>query len=230
MKEKDFKKKVCRLLEYGIEQYRTRYDSQSRLIYYYWILGYTREQNYEAIKKWYYSHNHQSRTWQAKPQMALDNALSAVNSLYRSKEAKNQRPYEWFQIQLRAPDALKIITFTPDYRLQKFIFSLLHYARNKIRSLNKFDLPWEAIIRFDCCSDRSYLEKLDFCKSIGLITKSEECSRALKQSRIYKVNFRFTEDGNSISILEDGLVLLFSPEELRKMYSKWYFKRIMARK
>ena len=40
MKDKDFKKEVCRLLNNGIEKDGTRYDSQAMLIYYYWILGY----------------------------------------------------------------------------------------------------------------------------------------------------------------------------------------------
>jgi hypothetical protein len=169
MKEKDFKKEVCRLLEYGIEQYGTRYDAQSKLIYHYWIIGYTKEQTKEALRDWYHSHNHQSRTWQTHPESALKNANNAVESLYNNKKRNNQEPYRGYGIQLRVGDVSKIISITPDYRMEKFIYNIVRYANNKRGIGDEFDLPWEAIIKLDCCSDRTYQEKIEFCKSIGIL-------------------------------------------------------------
>ncbi len=227
MKGITFRQEVCRLLEYGIEQNGTRYVSQSKLIYHYWILGYTKQQDYEAIKKWYCSHNHQSKTWQTHPEKALKNASSAVNSLYKNKEGKNQKPYKGYRKQLTVGDVLNIITFTPDYRLQKFIFSLLNFALNRKDSKNEFRLPWVVITAFDCCSRESYQDKMHFSQERGLITKVKEFYRQEHRARTFKVNYTFSEAGDSVNSFENGLRRLFTQKELRSRYSRWVYDKFL---
>lgn len=227
MKRKDFEKEVCRLLEYGIEEYGTRYESQSKLIYNNWTLRLTKEQNYEAMQKWYHSHNHQSRTWRSKPESALKNAWSAINSLYRNADKKCFKPREQRRVwnQLRIQDLMSIIKITSKYGMQKFIFSLLVYALNKKDLKDEFPLPWKAIMKFDSCSTESYKEKIKFCEARGLISKVRECSRKEHRARAYMVRFRFSTEGEFISSLEEGLKKLLSPQKLRLRYPRWVYKK-----
>ncbi len=88
-----FNKKVETILKYGIQEYGTRYETQSKLVYHYWSLNYTREECYEAIRAWYSSHNHHSKDWKSAPDRVLRNLRSAIESLYRNAQSKGYQPY-----------------------------------------------------------------------------------------------------------------------------------------
>jgi hypothetical protein len=227
MNRDPFRKDVQRILEHGIIRFGTRYECQKKLVWHYWSLNYSPEECYEVIKHWYYSHDHQSKDWKSKPEMVLRNLKSAINSLYQNAIRKGFQPLRRRGKQLRIPDVLKIISLTRDYRSQKFSFSLLLYALNKRFSDNKFFLPWKAIIHFDCCSPRSYKGKIEFCKSIGLIELVREYDTEENRFRFYRANFNYAEEGTPVNSLEEGLKNLFSVSQVRRRYSKWYFRKIM---
>ena len=67
LRGREFKDFIDQSLRSGIEVTGTRYFLQSKLIYYYWSLNYSKEQCYDLILKWYLSHDHQSKDWKAKP-------------------------------------------------------------------------------------------------------------------------------------------------------------------
>lgn len=114
-----------------------------------------------------------------------------------------------------------------DYRAQKFLFDLLEFSLNMKDSRGEFKLPKKVIIKFDCCSNTSYQEKIKFCESIGLITKVREYYRQDRRARTYRINYNFTEDGEFVDSLEDGLRRIFEPTEVRRRYSRAYSRRLI---
>ncbi|HPD60854.1 MAG TPA: hypothetical protein PKV48_03730, partial [Thermodesulfobacteriota bacterium] len=92
MKQENFIGKVRYILKNGVEEFGTRYYSQSKLVYHYWSRGYTDNECYEAIMSWYFSHDHKSKDWLTDPKRVLKNLRSAVTSFYKNAELKGYRP------------------------------------------------------------------------------------------------------------------------------------------
>ena len=113
-----------------------------------------------------------------------------------------------------------------DYRRQKFIFSLLEYALRTRDSKNRFRLPIKAILNFECCSWRSYSEKMAFCESIGLIQKVREYYRQQGRARTYLINYAFSEEGDRVNSLEEGLKKSLDSKTLKLRYSWRVLKKI----
>lgn len=224
MKEKDFKKEVCRLLQYGIEEYGTRNDSQLKLIFHFWSLGYTREQTIEAIEKWLHSFNHRSKTWQTNRQGAIKNAGSAVNSFYRNRETRGKKPVKPHVKQLTIADVENILALTREYRLGKFIFYFLQHCKNNKAWKNELRIPRTLIVKLPCCSMESYLGKMDFCKKMGLIEIKRQHSREEHRARTYKVNFQFNEYSDPVSSFDEALTRIFSQKELQRYSRRTYEK------
>jgi len=225
-----FGKQVKAILEEGIKERGTRYFLQCKLVYYFWSLNYSKEKCYDAIRRWYLSHDHQSKDWKKSPDRVLSQLRSAVNSLYRNAELKGYRPKACKRKLLRVTDVRNIARVTLDYRKQKFIFSLLEYALNRKDSNNHFRLPKKTIIKFDCCSSTSYQEKIKFCESISLITKVREYYRQDQRPRTYRINYTFAKGSELVDNLEDGLRKIFDERDLRNKYSRQYLNRIMKGK
>jgi len=221
-----FRKEIATILKDGIKEYGTRYYTQCKLVYHYWSLNCTKEECYESIRKWYLSHDHQSKDWRNNPDRVLKNLESAIECLYRNAPFKGYHPYPKYKKHLRAADVRNIVQMTPDYRKQKFIFSLLRYALNAKDLRAGFRLPKKAIIKFDACSNTSYQGKISFCESIGLIAKIKEHSREDHRARTYRLNYEFFDDEEVVESLEDGLKKIFKLRDLRKKYSRHYFHLI----
>lgn len=226
LRGREFKDLIDQSLRSGIEETGTRYFLQSKLIFYYWSLNYSKEQCYDLILKWYLSHDHQSKDWKNNPDRVLRNLKSAIECLYRNAQPKGHYPHPKHKKHLRVADVRNIVQMTPDYRRQKFIFSLLAYALNTKDLIAEFRLPKKTIIKFDACSNTSYQEKISFCESIGLITKIKEHSREDHRARTYRLNYEFLDDEEVVETLEDGLKKIFKLRDLRKMYSGHYFHLI----
>jgi hypothetical protein len=222
----NFRKVIETILKEGIKEYGTRYHIQCKLVYHYWSLGHTKEKCYDLIHRWYLSHNHQSKDWKKNPDRVLRNLKTAVECLYRNAQSKGYFPYPKYKKHLRVPDVRSIIQMTSDYRKQKFIFSLLEYALNSIDSKNQFRLPLKGILKFDCCSGRSYIEKMEFCESIGLIEKVREYYRQQGRARTYFINYAFSEDGEQVNSLEEGLKEVLDANTLKLRYSWRVIKKI----
>ena len=214
-----FKKGIETILKDGIKEYGTRYDTQSKLVWHYWSLGYTKEECYESICEWYHSYNHQSKDWQKSPDRVLRNVKSAIESLYRNAPPKGHQPHSKHNKYLAVEDVRNIVQMTRDYRMQKFIFSLLEHALRTRDSKNRFRLPIKAILKFECCSWRSYSEKMAFCESIGLIQKVREYYRQEGRARTYLINYVFNEGGEQINSLEEGLKKILDSKTLKLRYS-----------
>jgi hypothetical protein len=214
-----FRKAIGTILKDGIKEYGTRYDTQCKLVYHYWSLNCTKEECYESIRKWYLSHDHQSKDWKNNPDRVLRNLESAIKCLYSNAQYKGYHPYPKYKKHLRVADVRNIVQMTTDYRKQKFIFSLLEYALNSIDSKNQFRLPLKAILKFDCCSGKSYLEKIEFCQSIGLIQMVREYYRQEGRARTYLINYAFSEDGEQVNSLEEGLKKVLDAKTLKLRYS-----------
>jgi hypothetical protein len=226
MKGNQFRSQIQNIFKEGIQEYGTRYDCQKKLVWHYWSLNYSREECFKAISDWYFAHDHQSRTWRTNPDQALKNLRAAINSLYRNAEKKGYLPFQrksWNP--LRLPDVLNIRKIAREYRMQKFIFSLLLYALNHKDSKGEFRLPWKVIMTFDCCSTESYKGKMHFCVTYGLISIARQYYRQDHRARTYKVNFPFSEGGEPISSLEEGLKKLFSPRILKLQYSRSVYEK-----
>ena len=69
----------------------------------------------------------------------------------------------------------------------------MQYALNNKDSKGELRLPRIVITTFDCCSDKSYQEKMRLCESIGLIRKVREYYRQEKRARTYIINYLFSE-------------------------------------
>ena len=123
-------------------------------------------------------------------------------------------------------DIQNIIAITPDYRLQKFIFSILLFGLNSKDAGREFRLPRKVIVKFDCCSHKSYREKVDFCEMVGLITKIREYYRQDKRARTYRVNYDYSHNGNPVSSLEEGLSMIPNLRALNPKYSRRVYKKI----
>lgn len=178
MKGNKFRSKIQNIFKKGIQEYGTRYFCQSKLVYHHWSLGYSKEECYEAIRNWYLFHDHQSKDWKDNRERVLRQLRSAINSLYRNAEQKGYQPYLQEPKCLRLSDVRNILQMSKrDYRAQKFLFDLLEFSLNMKDSRGEFKLPKKVIIKFDCCSNTSYQEKIKFCESIGLITKVREYYR-----------------------------------------------------
>ena len=227
MSANNFKRKVERILKMGVEELGTRYDCQAKLV---WNcrrrLNLSEEKSYEVISNWYFAHNHRSKDWRENPERVLRQLRSAISSYYRKAEQKCDAFYKGYRKKLSTTDILNITQITLDFRMQKFIFSLLQYALNNKDSRDQFRLPYEAIIKFDCCSDKSYKAKMAFCESVGLITKIREYWRQDNRARTYRINHSFNTTGDLVSTLEDGLNKIFSPKELEGRYSRWTYTKI----
>jgi len=226
MKGNNFTKEISTILRYGIVEYGTRYECQKKLVWHYWSLDFSKEECYEAIEKWYYRHDHQSKDWKANPKKVLRDLKSAINSLYDNSGPRGYFPRRKWQKRLRAGDVQNIIALTSDYRLQKFVFSLLAYALNKINPGNEFHLPRVVIVTFDCCSHRSYQGKIKFCESVGLITKEREYYMQDRRARSYKLRYSFSNEGKFINSFEEGLAEYPDLKELKPRYSRWTNKKI----
>lgn len=222
-----FKKEIETILKDGIKEYGTRYHTQKKLVWHYWSLGYSKEKCYESICEWYHSYNHQSKDWQKSPNRVLRNVKSAIESLYRNAPPKGHQPHSKHKKYLTVVDVRNIVQMTTDYRKQKFIFSLLEYALNAKDSKGQFNLPRVVITTFDCCSDKSYQEKIRFCESISLIRKVREYYRQERRARTYAMNFAFGKDGIPVNSLEQGLKRIFDLETLQLSYSKWVYNKIL---
>jgi hypothetical protein len=223
----NFRKEIATILENGIKEYGTRYDTQCKLVYHYWSRGYTKEESYESIREWYLSRSHQSKDWEKDPERVLRKLSSAIDSFYRNAQQKGYKPGSSHRKRLTVSDVRTIIEMTPDYRNQKFIFSLLEYALNKGDSKSAFELPKISIIKFACCSNTSYQQRMTFCKSIGLITNVREYYSQNNRARTYHINYNFAGDGDPVTCLEEGLKYLFGLSELRRRYSRQYFRHII---
>jgi hypothetical protein len=215
----NFKKEIETILKDGIKEYGTRYHTQEKLVWYYWSHRYTKEECYESIREWYYSHNHQSKDWQKSPDRVLRNLKSAIESLYRNAQSKGYQPHSNHNKYLTVGDVRNIVQMTSDYRMQKFIFSLLEYALRTRDSKNRFRLPIKAILKFECCSWRSYSEKMEFCESVGLIQKVREYYRQQGRARTYLTNYTFNKDSEQVNSLEEGLKDILDSKTLKLTHS-----------
>jgi len=225
---REFHDLIDGLLREGIQRPGTRYVLQSKLIFHFWSLGYSREKCYEVISQWYLSHNHQSKNWQANPGKVFRQLKGAITSFYRNGERKGYQSRSMRRGTLTVPDVQNIIQMTPNYRMQKFLFSLLTYACNARDSLGEFWLPKNAIVKFDACSNTSYQEKMSFCESIGLITMVKEHSIKEHRARTYRTNYVFSEGEQTVESLEEGLRKIFNPQELSERYGRYYLLRILS--
>ncbi len=221
-----FKKEIETILKDGIKEYGTRYDAQCKLVYYYWSRGNTKQECYEMVRQWYFSHKHRSKDWKNNPARVLRNLKSAVESHYRSAQSRGYHPYLEPVKYLTVEDVRNIFETSGDFRMQKFIFSLLEYALRTKDSRNRFRLPVKAILKFDYCSWRSYLDKMAFCESIGLIQKVREYYRQQGRARTYLINYAFNEDGERVNSLEEGLKEIMDPKTLKLRYSWRVLKKI----
>lgn len=223
----NFKRKIERILKLGVEEPGTRYECQSKLV---WNgrrrLNLSEDETYEVISNWYLAHDHNSKDWKDNPERVLRQLRSAINSYYRKVEQKSDAFLKQYRKKLRTMDILNITQITSDYRKQKFIFSLLQYGLNNKDSRDKLRLPYEAIIKFDCCSDRSYKEKIAFCEKVGLITKVREYWRQDNRARTFRINYSFNTTGDLVGTLEDGLKKIFPLKELKAKYSRWTYNKI----
>jgi hypothetical protein len=156
----------------------------------------------------------------------LRNVKSAIESLYRNAPRKGYQPHSKHNKFLTVGDVRNIVEMTSDYRMQKFIFSLLAYALRTRDTNNRFRLPIKAILKFDCCSWRSYSEKMAFCESIGLIQKVREYYRQQGRARTYLINYALNEDGEQINSLEEGLKKILDSKTLKLSYSWRVLKKI----
>ena len=217
---KTFQEAGGRLNEHAVEQYGIRYNSGSNMILDSSSFGETKAPNILYREECHHSDNHQPKIRQPNFQNHLKPAGSAINPLNINAKAKEQILSEDVQKQLRVGDVLKIIALTPDFRLQKFILSLLLFALKAKDSKNAFRLPWVVITRFDCCSRETYQEKMHFCQDKGLITKVREFYRQEHRARTFKVDYVFSEEGDFVISLEDGLKRLLPLKELKSRYSR----------
>ena len=218
LRGKEFKDFTDGSLRSGIEVPGTRYDTQCKLVYRYWSLGYSKEKCYESMCEWYHSYNHRSKDWQKSPDRVLRNLKSAIESLYRNAQSKGYQPHPKHQKYLTVADVRNILQMATDYRRQKFIFSLLEYALRTRDSKNRFRLPIKAILKFECCSWKSYSEKIAFCESIGLIQKVREYYRQEGRARTYLINYVFNEGGEQVNSLEEGLKEILDSKTLKLRY------------
>jgi hypothetical protein len=224
---KRFKDFIDQVLRSGVQTPGTRYFLQCKLIYHFWSLGYSNQQAYDAICRWYLSHDHQSKDWKKNPDRVFRHLKSAIDSFYRNAELKRYQPRARNRKLLTTTDAEHITELTSDYRNQKFIFSLMQYASNAKDSTGEFRLPRTVITTFDCCSGKTYQDKIRFCESIGLIRKVREYYRQEKRARTFAINYSFCEDGVPINNLEQGLKAIFDLKILRSRYSRWVYKKIL---
>lgn len=155
-----------------------------------------------------------------KSQIDIQISGEHFNPPHSSEEAKEQELWEDFLKQLRVGDVAKIITLTPNYRFQKFIFAMLLFALHMKNSNNEIRLSWWEITRFDCCSRDTYQEKMRFCQDSGLITKVREFSRQENRARTFRVNYLFSEEGEYVNSLEDGVKRLLPLKEIKSRYSR----------
>jgi hypothetical protein len=227
LRGKEFKDFINHALRSGIELTGTRYFIQSKLIYHFWSINYSKEQCYESISRWYFSHDHQSKDWKKNPSGVLHQLRNAINSFYRQAELKRYPPAGRIRKLLTTADVRYITELTADYRDQKFIFSLMEYALNAKNTKDEFRLPRTVITTFDCCSDKSYQDKMRLCEFRGLVTMTRQYFRQEKRARTYMINYTFCEDGIPVNNLEQGLKAIFDLETLRFRYSKWVYKKIL---
>ena len=225
----NFKAFIEGLLREGIQAPGTRYAIQSKLIYHYWSSGYKKEECYDAISNWYFSHDHRSEDWRKSPNRVLRQLKTAIDSLYRNAANKGYRPRSNRSSLLTASDVRNIVEMSPDYRMQKFLFSLLKYALSAKDSAGVFRLPKNAIIKFDACSNTSYQEKMAFCKSMGLIRTVKDYSIAAHRATTYRIDYEFSNDKDHIPSLEEGLNKIFGQQELINRYGRYYALRILDR-
>jgi len=222
-----FNEEIKAILKEGIKEPGTRYSLQSKLVYYCWSRKYSKDESYAFIREWYLAHDHQSKDWRENPDRVLRQLRNAINSLYRQAELKRYQPGGRKRKLLTTEDVRYITELTPDYRNQKFIFSLMEYALNAKDSKSEFRLPKVVITTFNCCSDKSYQEKVRFCESIGLIRKVREYYRQEKRARTYVINYSFGGDSVPVNNLEQGLKTIFDLETLQLRYSKWVYNKIL---
>ena len=228
MNRNAFMQEVQRILKQGIIELGTRYECQKKLVWHYWSLNFSKGQCYQAIEKWYYSHNHQSKDWKNNPDRVLRNLKNAIHSFYRNADSKGFKPHARMnRKQLRLPDVVSITKMSRDYRIQRFVFHLLEYALNHKDSRGEFRLPWKTIIHFDCCSTKSYKAKMRFCETHGLLSKVREYYRQEHRARTYRANFPFSKEGEPVFSLDEGLKKLYPPRILRLRTSRWVYEKYL---
>ena len=229
MKNNTFRREVERILKNGVERCGTRYECQSKLVYHYWALAYGEIQCYEMISHWYYAHDHRSKDWRNNPDRVLRNLKKIISSFYQKADKKGFKPHprrkNWKH--LRLPDIVRITKLSRNYRIQKFVFSLLEYALNQKDSRGQFRLPWKAIINFDCCSTESYKEKMKFCETHDLLSRAREYYRQEHRARTYRVDFPFSNEGEFVFSLEEGLRKLYPARILKLRTSRWVYEKYL---
>lgn len=227
MPKSKFRQEIENILRQGITAYGTRYALQCRLVYHYWSQAYSEDECYQLVRGWYLKHSHRSKDWEKDPDLVFRHLKNAIASFYRNASSRGYKPQSWEKKRLRISDVINIVQMTPDYRNQKFIFSLMEYALNMKNAKGEFRLPRIVITTFDCCSDRSYQEKMRFCESIGLIIKVRDYYRQERRARTYVINYEFSNHGIPVCNLEQGLTQIFNLNDLRLRYSRWVYSKIL---
>lgn len=222
LKGKEFKEFIEYVLRFGIETEGTRFEIQKKLIYHFWSQGLSEEMTFQKVRDWYLSFDHNSKDWRSNKNQVLRKLKNDVNCLFKNNRGRFQ-PRS--RSHLTTGDIKYITDTNADYRTQLFIFSLLEYAKSHQDGIDSLALPRKLITTFKGCTDRTYQDRIKFCQSIGLIGQVNGHNRYKRQSKTFKINYRFKED-KTVWTLEEGLSEILSKEEIKQKYSSYFVRKM----
>jgi hypothetical protein len=109
---------------------------------------------------------------------------------------------------------------------QKFIFELLNFYKRHNKDV--LCLPFNTLVKFEGSSSRSVSRILSFCIGSGILTITQLAIPENHISTFYKLNYQFKE-GRPVESLCGGLSLIFSGEQLQKLYTKFIYSHYIAK-
>lgn len=230
----DFALRCNYLLENGLSDYSTRHESETDLILFFWLLGYSEEECISLISSWYKSGktNGYSKEWKANQKRVLRNLRSHIRSYYRWLKENDCIPLGVEETvdktaRLSFQDVYYIHSLSgSDLRFGEWLFDLMLYAKQRKVFISRLFLSQETL-RYEFKNGKEkYRDYLQQCIDANLLEQvGNHCNfntrfGIFRRPRVFKVNYEFEEKAllkKGVSYRE-ALTEIYSEKQIREMF------------
>jgi hypothetical protein len=111
------------------------------------------------------------------------------------------------------------------FQSQQFIFQTLNFFKYQKKDI--LCLPFNTLVRFQGASQKSAGRMRSFCLGSGIITIARSASIEEHRGTSYKLNYQFKQ-GQAVSSFINGLIILYTREQLQEIYVERIYKKYIA--
>jgi len=208
----EFVREVQSLLENGLQEVSTRYESINKLIWNFRIReGYTPEQAEEYVTWWIENKsNGLSKDLKLRPE-TVKREIKSLSKACKPEKCKNNKGVKFEPLGIN--DIRKIFFFTKDYKTQQYLFTVLQLAKSNGTVIDKrfdrvptieFVMSKTLMETWKNCSRGGYLKHFDFCENINLL-QFERDNFSVGRARTYQIQWNFCDGKERYNSLRDYL-------------------------